>query len=546
VLGAAPTGWQADGRGQSPSGPAPPKLVIVLVVDQMRADYVDRFQGDWTAGLKRLLTRGAVFSNAAYPYLTTVTCPGHATISSGAFPRLHGVFQNTWYDRESRRIIPCTADSGAKHVGYRIEDDSGASAARLLIPAFADELRAQRAGARVVALSLKARSAIMLAGHGGDAVTWLSESLEGWETSTAYSNGPVPAVKAFLDANSIDADFGRGWSRLLPASRYGDADHDEAERAPDGWTTVFPHVLNGHNDATPDEDFRDQWVRSPFADAFLGRFAAALVESLQLGNDDVTDFLGVGFSTPDFVGHMFGPRSQEVQDIYAHLDRTIGLLLDRLDTLVGRDRYLVAFTSDHGVAGIPEQLSKSGQDAGRVSGARLTDLLERTVQAVLGPGSYVSRVYGNDVYFQPGVYDKLAAMPSAIDAVMNALQGQPGIARVFRREHMLNGASSSDPLLRAAALSYVPRLSGDLVMALKPGWMYVATGTTHGSANPDDQRVPVILMGPGIRAGQYREAITPADVAPTLAELTGITMPRAEGRALRSALTSPPRSARSR
>jgi predicted AlkP superfamily pyrophosphatase or phosphodiesterase len=514
---------------------------VLIVVDQMRADYVERFRGDWTAGLKRLTTDGAWFSNAAFPYLGTYTCPGHATVSTGAFPHLHGIMQNTWWDRGTRRTIACTDDQTTTTLLYPSGTEPGASASRLLLQTFADQLRAQRPGARVATVALKARSAIMLAGHGGDAVTWMDENYEHWQTSTAFTPQRVPAVEALLAANPVDADFGRTWNRRLPAERYTTADDGEGETAPRGWTAVFPHVLNGDNDKTPDRDFRGQWARSPFADAYVGRFAAAVADSLQFGRDDSTDFLGISFSTPDLVGHAFGPGSQEVQDIYAHLDGTIGALLDGFDALIGRDRYVVALTADHGVSLLPEKSAMTSPDAGRVSTARIAEQLERAAQAAAaGPGAFIARVNGSDVYFTDGALERLTKRPGAFNAVVAALESQPGIARVFRPEQLRDGANSSDALLRAAALSYVPRASGDLVFALKPGWVSIASGTTHGTANIDDQRVPVILMGPGIRPGEYREPATPADIAPTLASLAGINLARVEGRPLDAALSSKP------
>ena len=515
--------------------------MVVIVVDQMRADYVDRFRADWTAGLKRLVTDGAWFSNAAYPYLGTYTCPGHATVATGAFPHLHGIMQNQWWDRTARRLVAGTDDDAVTTLEYAAGTDAGASAARLLLPTLADQLRSERTGARVATVALKARSAIMLAGHGGDAVTWMDEAYEQWETSTAFSPRRVAAVESLLAANPVDVDFGRTWNRRLPAERYSTVDDGEGEAPPRGWTATFPHVLNGDNDKTPDRDFRAQWARSPFADAYVGRFAASLAESLQLGGDDTTDFLGVSFSTPDLVGHAFGPGSQEVQDIYAQLDLTIGTLLERLDALVGRDRYVVALTADHGVSLMPEKGAMSRQEAGRVSTARLAEQLERAAQAAApGAGSYIARVNGPDVYFTDGSFERLAKTPAALNAAIAALESQPGIARVFRREQLLAGADSTDPLLRAAALSYVPRVSGELMFAIRPGWVAVASGTTHGTANADDQRVPVILMGPGIRPGEYRDAVTPADIAPTLASLAGVTLARAEGRPLNAVLSSTP------
>jgi predicted AlkP superfamily pyrophosphatase or phosphodiesterase len=513
----------------------------VLVVDQMRADYIDRFRADWTAGLKRLVTDGAWFSNAAFPYLTTYTCAGHATIATGAFPHLHGIMQNTWWDRATRRMVACTDDDTVTTLQYPSGTDSGGSASRLLLPTLADQLRSQRTGVRVATIALKARSAIMLAGHAGDAVTWMDETYERWETSTAFTPQRVAAVEALLAANPVDADFGQTWNRRLPDERYAMVDDGEGEAPPRGWTTTFPHVLNGDNDQAPDRDFRAQWARSPFADAYVGRFAAAVAESLQLGRDDQTDLLGISFSSPDLVGHAFGPRSQEIQDVYAQLDLTIGTLLDRLDALVGRDRYVVALTADHGVSLVPEKGAMSRQEAGRVSTARLAEQLERAAQAAApSVGSYIARVNGADVYFTDGSFERLTKTPAALNAVIAALESQPGIARVFRREQLLAGADSDDPMLRAAALSYVPRVSGDFVYAVKPGWVSIASGTTHGTANIDDQRVPVILMGPGIRPGEYRDAVTPADIAPTLASLAGVTLSRAEGRTLNAVLSSKP------
>jgi predicted AlkP superfamily pyrophosphatase or phosphodiesterase len=513
---------------------AKPKLAVLIVVDQMRADYVDRFKADWTGGFNRLVTRGAWFRRAAYPYLSTVTCAGHATISTGTFPHLHGVLQNAWWDRDARKLMTCTEDPDVKNIGYTTAVTGGDSPHRLQGSSFADEMRRQLS-AHVVSLSVKDRSAIMLAGHGGDAVTWLSTTLDGWVTSSAFTAAPVPAIKAFVDANPIDADYGKTWTRLLPDSRYRSPDDAAGEAPPAGWTKVFPHVLKGAGQA-PDADFHAQWERSPYADAYLGRFAAALTDTLQLGKHDGTDVLAVSFSSPDLVGHAFGPDSQEEQDMLAQLDRTLGTLFDRLDALVGPEAYVVALTADHGVTPIPEQLVRAGKDGGRIDGAAILDSIEQRARAALGAGTYVSRLVTNDLYFEPGMYDRLKASPSALKAVIETIAAAPGIERVFRSEELATGAASKDRLIRAAALSYFPGRGGDLVIAPKAGWMAGTTGTTHGSANADDQRVPILLMGAAIKPGEYKEPATPADVAPTLAAICGISMPKAEGHALGIAL----------
>jgi hypothetical protein len=528
---AAPPG---TAQAPSPAAASPPALVVILVVDQMRADYVDRFAGEWTAGLKRLVRDGAWFSRAEYPYLATVTCPGHATIASGAFPRTHGVVQNAWWDRESRKQVSCTADPRAMDIGYGVPVTGGDSPFRLEIPTLTDRLRAAR-DAHVVSLSLKDRSAVMLAGHGADAVTWFTESPDGWMTSSVYSTERVPAVQKFLDANPMTADYGKTWTRLLPAARYHGRDDGLGETPPTGWTATFPHRLSGTGPHA-DGSFVAQWERSPFADAYLGRFAAALAESLQLGRHHGTDVLAVSFSTPDLVGHAFGPRSQEVEDEYAQLDRTIGDLLGRLDALVGTGTYVVALSADHGVAEMPEQQRAAGKDAGRLNSGRIRDQIESILVPALGAGKHVAQVNGNDVYFEPGVYTTLQSSAPTLDAVIAAIAAGPGVDKVFRAEQVRDGARSSDPLLRAAALSYFPGRSGDLLLVPKPGWMFASSGTTHGTASADDRRVPIVFFGRGVKPGVYPGAATPADIAPTLAALCGISLPAAEGHALGAAL----------
>ena len=517
--------WSAPKAAQG----AAPKLAVIIVVDQMRADYVDRFSSEWTGGLKRMVTQGAWFQHAAYPYLTTVTCAGHATIATGSFPHTHGIIQNAWWDREAKRQMTCSQDPAAHDIGYGVDVTGGDSAYRLQVPTLADQMRTQR-GAHVVALSLKARSAIMLAGHGGDAVTWLTNGLEGWETSSVYGDGPNPAVKAFIDANPITADFGKTWDRMLPAGSYSGADDGAGEAPPLGWRRSFPHVLKGA-EGDLDATYYAQWERSPFADAYLGRLAAALVDSFKLGRHETTDVLAVSFSTPDLVGHAFGPRSHEVQDVYAHLDRTIGTLFDALDAQVGKDRWVAALSADHGVTPIPEQLVAEGKDAGRIDGGQLVTAIEDALHPALGSGHHVTVLDTNDIYFEPGVYEKIRTSRELTARVVGAIEARPGVQRVFMSEEVRGAASSKDPLLRAAALSYFPGRSGDVILATKPGWMISSTGTTHGSATPDDQRVPILFLGAAIKAGRYQQPATPADIAPTLAAIAGMSM-KAEGHVL--------------
>ena len=529
---------------QTPKEPARPKLVVLLVVDQMRADYVDKFRQQWTGGLGRLVERGAWFRQAAYPYWSTLTCVGHATISTGSFPATHGIIGNFWWDRETGKQVACTEDLRASS---RSSPDEGHSAARLLVRSFADELRAQAsAPVRVVSFSLKARSAIMLAGHRGTAVSWFNETTGAWATSAAYGGAKENFVARYAKEHPVEADFGKVWNRALPESAYLYVDDAPGEKPPPGWTSTFPHVLKGR-DEKPDEAFYALWERSPFADAYLGKMAQGAVDALRLGSGKGTDFLALSFSSLDLVGHQFGPFSHEVQDMLVRLDATLGALLDHLDRAVGPKNYVVALSADHGVAPIPEQVAPGELDAGRMASDEVTGRVEKALEPLLGRGRYLARFLGNDLYFAPGVYQKLLANPAAMQAVIDAILSVRGVAQVLRSEKLLERAANDDPLRRAASLSTFGGRSGDLIVLQRPYWVRMLaaqdpageSGTDHGTAYSYDTRVPVILMGFGIRPGEYLTAATPADIAPTLAFLCGLTLSRPDGRVLAEALAVP-------
>src|SRR6202048_1060603 len=294
----------------APKSPARPKLVVMLVVDQMRADYVDKFRGQWTGGLKRLL-EGAWFHQAAYPYAATETCVGHSTISTGAFPASHGMVANSWWDREKQKMVTCTSDPAAKNIAYAGgTTKNGDSGVKMQLPAYAEELKYQTGGAtRVVTFSLKARAAITLAGHKADAVTWADGG--GWVTSSVY--GTMPFVEQYAKAHPIKDDYGKTWTRSLPEGSYWYDEKATGAVPPEGWDLTFPHPLRGKAAGNePDSAFYEQWGSSPYADTYLSRFAEAAVDSLGLGQGGGTDFLGVSYSSVDYVGHEFGPRSWEI------------------------------------------------------------------------------------------------------------------------------------------------------------------------------------------------------------------------------------------
>lgn len=533
----------AVGLAARPALADPPKLVVIIAVDQMRGDYIDRYGVQWTRGLRRLVDEGALFTQAAYPYFTTVTCAGHATIGTGTFPMTHGQIQNGWFDRELGKDVACTDDASVKQISYGTQDPArvgGNSGARLLAPTFADELRSQATRApRVVSLSMKPRSAIGLAGHAGDVVLWYDTG-KGWATSTAYTADKNPLIQKFLDANPIQRELGTPWTKLLPEKSYF-YDDDGLKEAPEqGWTNMFPHAFLVPAAAPPDDAAYERWENSPFADAYLERMAVALVDGMKLGQSPSggTDVLAIGFSALDRVGHPFGPRSHEVQDTLARLDRTIGDLLTVLDTKVGRGHYVIALSADHGVSPIPEQMAQLHFDAGRIDGASLTTKVSQALAAKLGPGKLLEKITHPYVYLAPGVYERLKAKPEAMQAVLEAITTTPGIARVLTRDQLERGVATDDAIIRAARLSYYPSRSGDLLILQKPYWLTGTGGTSHGTPYFYDQRVPVLLFGAGVKPGKYWQPASPADIAPTLAALCGITLGRADGHALGEALAT--------
>jgi predicted AlkP superfamily pyrophosphatase or phosphodiesterase len=515
----------------SQSAPAP-KLVVIVVVDQMRADYLDRYGSNLTQGLRRLMKEGARFTNGAYPYSNTVTCAGHTTIGTGSFPYRHGMILNSWFDPSTGTSPYCTDDGTVRDISYNgLPPGQGDSAARMLMPAIGEQIHGR--GGRAIAISLKPRSAIPLVGKKADAVIWFDDR-GGWSTSSAFSPAPVPYLKSFIDANPLAADYDKVWTRSLDLSAYQYEDDGAGEGTPGGWTRTFPHPL-GTPGGKPDGTYFQRWQRSPYADEYLGRMAAATADVLSLGRGTRTDFLAVSFSSLDLVGHAYGPRSHEVQDLLVRLDATIGRFLDHLDTTVGRGNYVLGFSADHGVADVPEQIGNGG----RQSNKQTTDALMKVFTPALGPGKHVLSAAYTDIYLSAEARERLKKDPKLLAAAREALLKLPAVERILVGADLRSAAarSSSDPVVRAAALSYNPGRSGDVIIVPKDGWLLSSAVTTHGTYHSYDQRVPVILFGASVRPGEYTQAATPADLVPTLAAVARVPIRKGDGRVLAEALS---------
>jgi hypothetical protein len=338
-------------------------------------------------------------------------------------------------------------------------------------------------------------------------------------------------VSSTLAAEPFERARTAPWVKRLADEQYLGGDDAPGERPPPGWAAVFPHPLDNVR-------FLALWQSSPAADAYLGRLALAAIDEYKLGAGPRVDFLGVSFSTLDNVGHAFGPESHEVQDILAHLDRTVETLFAALDAHVGPGRYVVALSSDHGVAPIPEQSIAAGRDAGRVNARLLAATLDAALEPHVGEGAHTAEVIYTDVYLRPGLWDQIRRNPKAVAAAKQAILSVPGVERVFSADE-LRRIDDRDPLQRAAALSWMESRSGDLILVPKEYWITSTAATTHGTHHRYDRRVPVIFYGAGIPGERRSDAATPADIAPTLAALAGIRMADTDGQPLLSRVAAP-------
>ncbi|HEY0366581.1 MAG TPA: alkaline phosphatase family protein, partial [Pyrinomonadaceae bacterium] len=538
--------------------------MLLIVVDQFRYDYLERF-GDLFGpnGFKRLMRDGASWTQSNYDHMPTYTAPGHGTMMTGAYPAESGIIGNEWLDRATGKRITSVSDETVKLLGGN-PNEPASSPARLMASTVGDELRlATNDRAKVIGISVKDRSAILPAGRHANAAYWLSWTTGTMVSSTYYFNQlPVWATN-FNNSKPADKYFGAKWERLLPEDEYlkrAGPDNPKWEDVSNAWTpdtNTFPHTITGGLTA-PGQKFYTALDYSPFTNDILVSFAEEAIINEQLGQDDDTDVLTVSFSANDYVGHRFGPYSQEVMDVTVRTDRNIATLLDFVDTKIGLPNTLVAFTADHGVSPIPEHAAALGLGGGRIPFASVMGKIQAAISARYNPhgktpeptadyllrfqeaGAWREWFINNNIYFN---YDALKRDGVNVEefsqVVVQAALSVPGIARCFSRLQLLRGATSvTDPIERRALHGFYPARSGDVVMVAEP-YKYIAETitATHGSPYSYDTHVPTMIMGQGVNAGRYLEAATPADIAPTLSALLRITAPsNSTGRVLIEAL----------
>ena len=512
---AGPTRPLAQGRA---SGGPEIKLVLLIAVDQFRNDYLTRFRSDYTGGLSQLLARGANFTQAQLEHYPTVTAVGHSTMLSGALPSVSGIIGNDWYDRSVGGSVTSVSDPETTLVGGT---GTGSSPRRLLVSTLGDEMKNAASHLpddrlpKVLGLSLKDRSAVLPVGHRADAAYWLDVRTGAFVTSTYYR----PAAHVWVDGFNATAQpasyAGKLWEFLVPGPGSGRA---------------LP--------VAPGAQLYTAVYGSPYGNQLLRDLALIALDREQLGQRGATDLLSVSFSSNDAVGHTFGPDSPEVRDIAVRTDRMIGELLAKVDALVGLDHTIVAFTTDHGVAPVPEMQAARKLPGGRIKQDELFGPITAALTAKYGEGNWILATAGTSPYLNYALIAEKGLDPVEVRRVAaTAAAAVPHVARVYTRDQLLAGAIAPDLIGQRISRSYNLARSGDLEIVLDPYWLRSSSGTTHGTPYSYDAHIPLILMGPGIKAGAYHSAAALNDLAPTLAALVSVETPSgSSGRVLVEAL----------
>lgn len=501
--------------------PKPPKLVLTVVIDQFRFDYLRRFQKDYNSGFARIMSQGAVFTNAHHVHFPTVTAVGHSAVLTGATPSSSGIVANDWYDRESGKSVTSVSDSSTRLLGVA-PGKTGSSPHRLLVSTVADELKMQGRESKAIGVSIKDRSAILPAGRSADGAYWFDSDTKRWVTSTYY----VPEMPAWVTAlNDKDPGARLKGAKWLP--------FDAKDKS------ATPFCAMGKDD--PAIKPCRSLEATPWGNELIEEFAEKALVEEKLGKHAGTDVLTVSFSSNDYVGHAYGPDSPEVRDISIRTDRLLGKLLDFIDRQLGAGNTLMVLTADHGVAPLPEVNQSRRLPGGRLSEPALLEALNKALVSKYGEGKWVVGVAGPVPYLNRELIRSKRLDEAEVENTgAAALAAMPHIARAFTRHQLIGGKVEGDFVSRAVQYGFNVERSGDIVIIPEPYYLYDRSGTSHGLPYNYDSHVPVIFMGPGVKPGEYHGRVGVVDIAPTLSAMLGVEYPSGSiGRVLSEMLPAP-------
>lgn len=501
-----------------------PKLVVGIVVDQMRWDYLYRYYDRYSnnGAFKRMIKQGFTCDNTLIPYAPTVTACGHSTIYTGSVPAITGITGNAWWDKQQMRSVYCTEDNTVKTVGSN--STAGKQSPRnLLTTTICDELRlATNFKSKVIGVALKDRGGILTAGHSANAAYWYDGSSGNWITSTYYMSELPQWVAAFNGQKYPDVFYKNGWSLLYPAATYIQSTADEKKYEAKPFGPAFPYELKNFIG----KDYT-KITSTPWGNTLTTAFAKAAIINEKMGEDLITDFLAVSYSSPDYIGHSFGPNSIESEDGFLRFDNELGEFLDFLDKKVGKGQYTVFLSADHGVAHIPEFMQENKMPGGRIFMANVVKELNKT----LADKIKINNIVVSDDNYQlhlnhPSLDSAKVDKDSLIEWMVDYISAEPGIDRAFPIED-LNEVPLPAKMREALNNGYYPSRNGDIQLIVKPNYIeaWNNTGTTHGLWNPYDSHIPLLWYGWGIRPGKSNKEVYMTDISPTLAALLHIQMP---------------------
>jgi len=503
-----------------------PKLVVGIVVDQMRNDFLTRYADLYgKGGLMRLMEDGFYGANHRFSYMPTTTGPGHASVYTGTTPAVHGIVANDWYDPITKQSMYCVEDRSVKSVG--VDKASGQmSPNNLKTTTVTDELKLFWGdSSKVIAVSLKDRGAVLPGGHLADGAYWYKDKK--FITSSFYREKLPQWVVDFNNLHLVDTFLAKGWQPMLPKSSYKaslpDNNPYESLYAGEKYPTLPKDLVALAEENDPEEVLK----RSPWGNSLIFEFGREAIIKENMGKDKVTDFLALSFSSPDYMGHAYGPRALEVQDMYLKFDNDLSTFISFLNDFVGKGNYTIMLTADHGAAEVAQFSIDKKLPGGYFDRERAKEKLVELLSDFDSSGEeLIEMIEGNQLYFNR---DKLKEagieLEDLADYLARELSRLPGVYAAYSSEKVRMAGGAEFPISNLQRGLH-PTLSGDVVFILESGWIrYANTGTTHGSPWNYDQHVPLLLYGYGVEEGKSFRETNIRDIAPTLSAIMGIPFP---------------------
>ena len=500
-----------------------PKLLVGIVVDQMRYDYLFRYWDKLSeGGFKKMIKEGYLFKNANYSYVPTYTAPGHASIYAGCTPSQHGIVANEWYDESFKVKRYCVADKRFNSIGSSTEEGE-MSPKNMLVTTIGDELKLSNNNhSKVISIALKDRSAILPGGHKADGAYWINKQGR-WITSSYY----MKILPSWVEAMNISRPgkfyLGSKWEPIFPLMEYEESysdnnDYEETHLWED--SPVFPHDYSGVT-----EEIGYSFVKyTPMGNTMTKDFAQKAIIKERLGQDKYTDLLAVSFSPIDYIGHFYGPHSVEMEDAIIQLDGDLASFFTFIEKYVGKE-VLYFLTADHGAVNVPRYLSDQKVPSGYFDSKACVNLINSQFKSTYGIDSIVENYSNSQLKIAQNMIQKHRLNPDYIqEKIIQIIKGFSGVKEVLVTKDLKEGTSSN--MAQKVINGYFEGRSGDLYIILKPGWIHDRVrGTTHGSGYSYDTHVPLIFMGAGVKNGSSNQMVNITDIAPTISTLINVSFP---------------------